>query len=288
MWRSARTWCRVLPRPDGDDPVEVAERRGRRQHLDPGGAHAATELAGRLGAIAGERRRRRARGRRRPGPRRPRARRRAARRSCPATPPPITSTSAWRRRYSVRHSRSRLAAAQPAEAGGVAQHLLVERPQPARPDEGLVVEAGRRQPAAEDVGGPHRRRSAATGRAFMCSTSIPSRTGSVQARTPGPAVDLDEAVRALAGAAEEAARAVVLEAAREHPLAGGVQGRADRVALERLDRLAVEAERDRPLAVDPLAGAGGEAAHRSGRPTQRTSLVVVSRSARNQARQPER
>ena len=93
---------------------------------------------------------------------------------------------------------------------------------------------------------------------------MPSRTGSVQARAPGRAVDRDDAVRALAGAAQQAAAAVVLEAARERALAGGVERRADRVALVGLDRLAVEGEADHLLAVDALAGLVRAAGSRGG------------------------
>ena len=57
------------------------------------------------------------------------------------------------------------------------------------------------------------------GLAFMCLTRMPALTGSVQGADAGPAIDLDQAVGALAGAAEESAGAVVLEAAREHPAA---------------------------------------------------------------------
>jgi hypothetical protein len=45
--------------------------------------------------------------------------------------------------------------AQLAQAGGVAQRLLVQRPQPPRADEGLVVEARRRERAADRVGDRH-------------------------------------------------------------------------------------------------------------------------------------
>ena len=109
----------------------------------------------------------------------------------------------------------------------------------------------------------------------------------------GRAVDGHEAVGALPGAAQQAAPAVVLEAARERALAAGEQGGGDGVARERLDALAVEGEADRPRAVDALAGLGGQAAHggaatSSGSAVQCTSLVRVSRSAMNHARQPER
>src|SRR5581483_1485409 len=104
------------------------------------------------------------------------------------------------------------------------------------------------------------------------------------------AVHGHQAVRAGAGAAEQAARTVVLEAPREHPAAGGEQRGADRVPGERLDEVVLEAEGDRLRAVDALAGlrrephrAGGRA---GGSSTFTTSFVRVSRSARNQAPQP--
>src|SRR5262249_25202055 len=92
----------------------------------------------------------------------------------------------------------------------------------------------------------------------------------------------------MAGAAEQAATPVVLEAAREGRPAARVESRADRVAVVRLDRLAVELELDRPPAVDPLGGSGRQSVAHSGSPTQLTSFVVVSRSATNQVRQPDR
>ena len=96
-----------------------------------------------------------ARAPRRRAPRQRRAAAAAAAALSPAAPPPTTSTSAWRRRYSVRHSRSGCSS-QPAQTGGVAQHLLVQRPQPPRADERLVVEAGRGERACRQVGHAHR------------------------------------------------------------------------------------------------------------------------------------
>src|SRR5437773_275709 len=55
-------------------------------------------------------------------------------------------------------------------------------------------------------------------------------------------VDVDEAARALPTAAHEPARPVVLEAATEDSHAGGVERRADRVALEAGVRASVERE----------------------------------------------
>src|ERR1700761_464517 len=109
----------------------------------------------------------------------------------------------------------------------------------------------------------------------------------------GGAVDGHDAVRALPGAAHQPAPAVVLEAARERALAGRVQRRPDRVALVRLDALAIEREPDDLLAVDPLRRLLRESAHAAAPPSpgnsvSRTSFVVVSRSAMNHARQPER
>ncbi len=126
----------------------------------------------------------RARGRRRPGPRPPPAPRPAAPRTC------------RRRRRPHQHVgvaasvlgaplAIRLPARQHAETGGVAQDLLVQRPQAARPDEGLVVEAGRREPLAEDVGRPHQVEAQRRRGVHVGSTRMPARTGSVQARTPG-------------------------------------------------------------------------------------------------------
>ena len=286
MWRSARTWCRVLRDHTGTIPsknpsaaagasTSTPAARTRR----PSSRTAAGSLAGELGAaelgtVVGEDDVGAQLGGAQGGAQ---AGDPAADHEHVRAPPPVLGAP-----FALA-----LAPREPAEAGGVAEHLLVQGPEPARPDEGLVVEARRRQAAAEDVGGPHDVEAQRRARVHVHHLHpLAHRLGAgAHAR---PAVDLDQAVGALAGAAEEPARAVVLEAAREHPTAVGVQRRADRVALERLDGLAVEAERDRAAAVDALAGAGGEAAHCPGRPTQRTSFVVVSRSARNHARQPER
>ena len=102
----------------------------------------------------------------------------------------------------------------------------------------------------------------------------------------GRPVDRHHAVRALARAAQQAATAVVLEATAECALAGGIQRRADGVALVGLHLLAVEGEGDLLGAVDALPGLGVQTTH--GSSTSFTSLVTVSRSAMNQARQPER
>src|SRR5262249_21671415 len=108
----------------------------------------------------------------------------------------------------------------------------------------------------------------------------------------GHAVHGHHAVRAVAGAAEEAAGPVVFEGAREHALAGGEGRRRDGVTLEARELPAGECEREGLRAVYPLAlarlqphdagflGVGNE--------TSRTSFVLVSRSARNHSPQPVR
>src|SRR5262245_39274068 len=209
--------------------------------------------------------------------------------------------------------------AQLPEPGGVSQHLLVERPEPTRPDEGPVVEARRGERAAEEVGGAHRI-EVERGRRVHVLDPHPFAHRLGAGADAGSAVHGDEAVGTLARAAEQAATAVVLERARERALAGGEQGRADRVSLEAGDRAAVERERDLPVAVDALAAllrqasAAGRALDHEPAPmsrppvaalgasgaqarspntsftcaVQRTSFVNVLRSAMNHSPQPER
>ncbi len=275
------------PSPDGHESVEEAERGGGGEHLDAGGANPSGQLPGLAGAVAGQHRPAQLRavvhqddvaadlgGAQSRG----HAGDATAHHQHVGVPSPILGAPV----------AVSLVAGQAAEAGGAPEHFLPQRPQAPRPDEGLVVEAGRSQPATEEVGGAHRveaQRGLCVHVAHLHPRAHRLRAGA----DAGPAIHLDQAVGALAGATEQAARPVVLEAAREHAPAGGVQGRANRVALERLDPLAVEAELDRAAAAYAFVRAGGEAvAQCSGSPTQLTSLVVVSRSARNQARQPER
>ena len=88
-------------------------------------------------------------------------------------------------------------------------------------------------------------------------------------------VDGHLAVRAVAGAALEAARAVVLEAPREDPATRGVERRADRVARVRVDGLAVVRDRQLLRAVDQLAGMLGEPGHAGSGCHVRVDLVGV-------------
>src|SRR5579862_53043 len=94
----------------------------------------------------------------------------------------------------------------------------------------------------------------------------------------GSAIDIDEAVGALARHTEQAARPVIFEAAGEDTAAGAEERRSHGVALTRLDRLAVKLKRK-------IRGAVG---HYCGKNASKTSLVVVLRRACNHWRQPER
>ena len=96
------------------------------------------------------------------------------------------------------------------------------------------------------------------GHAFWRSTRIPSRTGSVHVADVRDPVHLHQAVRTGPRHAEQAARPVVLERASRDRDARRRQRRPDGVALERAGGPAVQSERDRPVAADRLAGAGGE------------------------------
>ncbi len=176
------------------------------------------------------------------------------------------------------------------EPGRAAQELLVERPGGAWSDERAVVEADRRERAAELVGHGHEVEIERP------ADVLPLDDGAFADRLGADAhvrhaVDGHLAVRTVARAAEEAARPVVLEGAREDALARGERRRRDRVALEAGDLPAREGERDRLRAVDSLAGSGIEP-HAgfldSGSITSSTSFVRVSRSARNHSPQPAR
>ena len=154
-----------------------------------------------------------------------------------------------------------LVRAQPPEPGGVAEHLLVQRPQAPRPDEGLVVEAERRERAAEQVGGAHDVELEPRLRVHVLDAHpAPQRLGA-RAHARAPVDGHQVGPRAHGGAAEQAAPPVVLERARERPPAGRVQRGADRVPREALHRLAVEAEVEHRGAVDQLARLRSEAGH---------------------------
>ena len=131
------------------------------------------------------------------------------------------------------------------------EHVLVLGPEESRPHEGLVVEAGGQEAAGEAVGSlrvePQRRPGVL--RAHLDT----GRHQPVSAADVGFIPDLDHAARVMVTGRQQAARPVVLQAPREHALAGGSQGRDDRVALERDERPAIPAESQLEAAVDDLA-----------------------------------
>ncbi len=188
------------------------------------------------------------------------------------------------------------------EPGRAAQELLVQRPGGARADERAVVEADGRERPAELVRHGHEVEIERPADVLpLDDRALADRLGAdAHVRH---AVDGHLAVRAVARAAEEAARPVVLEGAREDALARGERRRRDRVALEAGDLPAGEGERDRLRAVDRLADSRVEphrrepgVRRRGSDPacasraacTSSTSFVRVSRSARNHSPQPVR
>src|SRR4029079_1805567 len=140
-----------------------------------------------------------------------------------------------------------------AETGCVAQDLLVERPGPARVDEGLVVEADLHAEAGREPA--HQVQEVAPQRGPRIQVlHVHALLDRCHAGAHGRlAVHLDQAVRALAGAAHQATRAVVLEGAREHARAGREEGRGDGVARIAGDGAALPLEGHLLRAVDQLA-----------------------------------
>ena len=125
------------------------------------------------------------------------------------------------------------------------------------------------------------------GRAFMCMTSIPSRTGSVQARTPGqPSTSTRQFGHWPAQQKRPRGRWYLkLRESTRCPAAC----RAEPIVSPSNASTGLPSKRNETVRPRSIRSPGwGEAAHRSGRPTHLTSLVRVSRSARNHARQPER
>ena len=122
------------------------------------------------------------------------------------------------------------------EAGDAAQRTLVQRPGAARPDHRPVVEADGRERAADAIDD---REQVAVDRApDVLAGHDRARAHGLRADADvGDAVDGHHAVGAVPRAAEQPARPVVLEAAREDAAAGRVERGAERVAGERVDSL---------------------------------------------------
>ena len=157
-----------------------------------------------------------------------------------------------------------------AEAGELADHRLVGRPEAAWPLEGLAVEARRHEArgAADDRLQVEVQRGPARGRTRLQALVQLGLRGLDVGHGVGAFLHLHQRVGLFRAGADQAARATVLEAARQAQLARGQQRRGQRVAGKARQRLAVELEADRPAAVDAGAGnvdaAGGHA--RSPRP----------------------
>ena len=184
-----------------------------------------------------------------------------------------------------------------AETGGLADQGFIDLfPEAGRPHEGLVVKAGAQE-----------RREQPVDRADI----EPERGPAVLAAGVKPVLQLDHrgarvGFRASAGAGcyqrigfcrtrrEDAARAVIFEAAADELDAVGEQRRGQRIARMAGERLSVESEVDRAGAVDLSAGGEAMAAHAAppslasaASTTLFTLCVTVSRSTISQRRQPE-
>ncbi len=142
-----------------------------------------------------------------------------------------------------------------ADAAGLADGVLVARPQALRPHEGLVVEAGGQEPREAPGHRPHveidARPAVGAGRleAFVKLLAGGLDVGF----RASAAADLQERVNLLGAGAEDAARPVVLETARHHRDAVGHERRGQRVAGTPLEAGPVEGEIDGARTVDAPA-----------------------------------
>ncbi len=128
----------------------------------------------------------------------------------------------------------------PAAAGDLADDRLDLRPRPLRLDQRLVVEARRERPVHAVV---DRERVALDARPGSLALRRHAVARGAQARANvALAVDLEQAVGAVAGQAVEPSPAVVLEAARERAHARAEDRRCDAVARAYLDRGSFEVE----------------------------------------------
>ena len=173
------------------------------------------------------------------------------------------------------------------QPGDVAQELLVEGPRAARADHRPVVEADRRERPADLVGDGEQVVVERAADVLRLDVQPGGERRHARAHVRRP-VDREHAVRAGALAADEPARAVVLEAPREDTLSLAEERRGDGVALEPTRGRAVERELELARPVEALAWLRREPHFSAGTSTERTSFVRVSRSAVNHAWQPWR
>jgi hypothetical protein len=153
-----------------------------------------------------------------------------------------------------------------AHAGGAADEFLEEHPlagAAAEPDEGLVVEPRRQEPAEQivhpaNVEADIRPGVLAPRRQTLAQLDL----GRLGVRlAPGAGADRDQGATFLRARRHDAARAVILEAAPQDALAVGHQGRGQGVARQSLHGAAIPGESQRPGAVDDAALAEPVAAH---------------------------
>ena len=145
-----------------------------------------------------------------------------------------------------------------AQAGGAADQPLVHAPPPAlRPHEGLVVEARREQRAKDAIQRPQVEADgwpavlARGGQAFV-QLDLGRARVRLGARA---AAQLHERVGLLGAGAEDATRAVILEAAPDQMDAVREQRRSERVAGVTFVAGAIEGEMERPPPIDPAPAA---------------------------------
>mgnify|MGYP001225621626 CR=1 FL=1 len=154
----------------------------------------------------------------------------------------------------------------PAEARRPADQRLVELlPEFRRPHEGLVVEAGAQERREQPVCRAEiefERRPAVLARRVQPVMKLHDGGARVR-RGAAVAPQGDQRVGLGRSGAQDAARAVVLEAAADQHAAVGQQRRSQRVALEAGHRPAVEAERQRRRTVDRAALVETERGHRA-------------------------
>ncbi len=143
-------------------------------------------------------------------------------------------------------------------------------PVPVRPHEGLVIE-GRRQQRPQPLQRREQvvpRARPAQHRAGAQAVDQPHRRRRL-ARAGGVVQQFDEGRRLLGTRRDDAARAVQLEAARDHAHPVGQQGRGQRVALDAGVGPAVELETQAARAVDAPAGGQPEHLSHAGPPAAR-------------------
>ena len=147
-----------------------------------------------------------------------------------------------------------------AEAGRLADEVLVLHPERLRPHERLVVEAGRHEAREESRERHHVEIDARPGvHAARDEAVVELDLGRARVRhRAGAGLELHDRVGLLDAAGDDAPRPVIFPAPRDHADAVGEQRGGERVAGVALVAPAVEREREPRAAVD--AAAGGQAA----------------------------